>query len=109
MSAHFKKHGDEYLLSPAACLLMVADAIRSPDAGPAGKERSIHIISQVMEVARRMKFQKSSKLETMLLFGAEPAPMLALCDELVAHIGGWAVVAILRRAAASRTPGDVNG
>jgi hypothetical protein len=98
---HFKKQGDEYLLSPAACLVMVSDAIRSADAGPAGIERSIRVISQVMEVARLMKFEQSSKLETMLLFGAEPAPMLDMCDALAQHIGGWAVVAIMRRAAAS--------
>lgn len=109
MKEHFKKHGDEYLLSPAACLVMVSDAIRSPDAGPAGIERSIRIISQVMEVARLMKFEQASKLETMLLFGAEPAPMLALCDLLVKHIGGWAVVSILRRVATSSATGGANG
>jgi len=41
----------------------------------------------------------------MLLFGAEPAQMLPMCDELVQHIGGWAVLAIVRRIAATGTQG----
>lgn len=105
---HFKKHGDEYLLSPAAVLLMTSDAIRSADTSVAGKERSMRVISQVMEVARRMKFEQASRLETMLLFGAEPAQLLPMCDELVQHIGGWAVVAIVRRVAGAGTAGDAS-
>lgn len=103
MSKHFVRDGDQYLLSPAAVLLMTSDAIRSADTTVTGKERSMRVISQVMEVARRMKFEPASRLETMLLFGAEPAQLLPMCDELVQHIGGWAVVAIVRRVAATGT------
>lgn len=103
MSKHFVRDGDQYLLSPAAVLLMTSDAIRSADTTVTGKERSMRVISQVMEVAHRMKFEPASRLETMLLFGAEPAQLLPMCDELVQHIGGWAVVAIVRRVAATGT------
>jgi hypothetical protein len=103
VSKHFVRDGDQYLLSPAAVLLMTSDAICSADTSVAGKERSMRVISQVMEVARRMKFEQASRLETMLLFGAEPAQMLAVCDELVQHIGDWAVLAIVRRVAATGT------
>jgi hypothetical protein len=103
MNKHFVQNGDQYLLSPAAVLLMTSDAMRSADTTVAGKERSMRVISQVMEVARRMKFEQASTLETMLLFGAEPAQLLPMCDELVKHIGGWAVVAIVRRVAATGT------
>lgn len=106
MSKHFIPSGDEYLLSPAAVLLMTSDAIRSPDTSVAGKERSMRVISQVMEVARRMRFEQASILETMLLFGAEPEQLLPMCDALVQHIGGWAVVAIVRRVAASSADGS---
>lgn len=105
MNEHFVQDGDQYLLSPAAVLLMTSDAIRSADTTAVGKERSMRVISQVMEVARRMKFEPASTLETMLLFGAEPAQLLPLCDELVQHIGGWAVLAIVRRVAATGTQG----
>ena len=105
MKKHFVQDGDQYLLSPAAVLLMTADAIRSADTTVTGKERSMRVISQVMEVARRMKFEQASRLETMLLFGAEPSQLLPLCDELVQHIGGWAVVAIVRRIASTGTQG----
>jgi len=105
MNKHFVKDGDQYSLSPAAVLLMTSDAIRSADTTVAGKERSMRVISQVMEVARRMKFEQASTLETMLLFGAEPAQLLPMCDELVNSIGGWAVVAIVRRVAATGTQG----
>jgi hypothetical protein len=105
VSKHFVRDGDQYLLSPAAVLLMTSDAICSADTSVAGKERSMRVISQVMEVARRMKFEPASRLETMLLFGAEPAQLLPMCDELVQHIGGWAVVAIVRRIAATGTQG----
>lgn len=108
MKAHFTKRGGEYLLSPAAVLLMTSDAIRSADTSVAGKERSIRVINQVMEVARRMSFNQAATLETMLLFGGEPARMLAMCDELVQHIGGWAVVAIVRRVAASGATGGAS-
>jgi len=103
VSKHFVRDGDQYLLSPAAVLLMTSDAIRSADTSVTGKERSMRVISQVMEVARRMRFEQSSRVETMLLFGAEPAQMLPMCDELVQHIGGWAVLAIVRRVAATGT------
>lgn len=106
MSKHFVRDGDQYLLSPAAVLLMTSDAILSADTSVTGKERSMRVISQVMEVARRMKFEQAARLETMLLFGAESAQLLPLCDELVRHIGGWAVVAIVRRVAATGTAGD---
>jgi hypothetical protein len=106
MNKHFVKDGDQYLLSPAAVLLMTSDAMRSGDTTVAGKERSMRVISQVMEVARRMKFEPASTLETMLLFGAEPAQLLSMCDELAKHIGGWAVIAIVRRVAATGTAGD---
>lgn len=99
--------GDQYLLSPAAVLLMTSDAIRSADAGVAGKERSVRVINQVMDVARRMKFEQANDLETMLLFGAEPAQLLPMCEKLVQHIGGWAVLAIVRRVAAAGAQGDV--
>jgi len=105
MNKHFVQDGDQYLLSPAAVLLMTSDAVRSADTTVAGKERSMRVISQVMEVARRMKFEPASRLETMLLSGAEPAQLLPMCDELVQHIGGWAVVAIVRRVAASGAQG----
>jgi len=105
MSKHFVRDGDQYLLSPAAVLLMTSDAIRSADTTVAGKERSMRVISQVMEVARRMKFEQASRLETMLLFGAEPAQLLPMCDELAQHIGGWAIVAIARRAVAAGAQG----
>ena len=105
MNKHFVQDGDQYLLSPAAVLLMTSDAIRSADTTAAGKERSMRVISQVMEVARRMKFEPASTLETMLLFGADPAQLLPKCDELVQHIGGWAIVAIVRRVAATGTQG----
>jgi len=108
MKAHFTKSGGEYLLSPAAVLVLTSDAIRSNDTTIAGKERSMRVISQVMEVARRMKFEQADTLETMLLFGGEPTWMLAMCDELVQHIGGWAVVAIVRRVAASGATGDAS-
>lgn len=101
MSKHFVQDGDQYLLSPAAVLLMTSDAIRSADTTVRGKARSMRVISQVMEVARRMKFEQAHRLEAMLLFGAEPAQLLAVCDELVHHIGGWAVLAIVRRVAAT--------
>jgi len=103
MTKHFVQDGDQYLLSPAAVLLMTSDAIRSADTTARGKERSMRVISQVMEVARRMKFEQANRLETMLLFGAEPAQLLAVCDELVQHIGDWAVLAIVRRVAATGT------
>ena len=105
MNKHFIPNGDEYLLSPAAVLLMTSDAIRSPDTNVAGKERSMRVVSQVMEVARRMRFEQASALEAMLLFGAEPARLLPMCDALVQHIGGWAVVAIVKRVAASGARG----
>jgi len=105
VSKHFVKAGDQYLLSPAAVLLMISDEIQSAENTVAGKERFIRIISQVMEVARRMKFEQADSLETMLLFGAEPVQLLALCDELVQHIGGWAVLATVRRVAATGTQG----
>lgn len=105
MSKHFVQDGDHYLLSPAAVLVMTSDAIRSADTTVAGKERSMRVISQVMEVARRMKFEQADILETMLLFGGEPARLLPMCDALVQHIGGWAVVAIVKRIAASDAAG----
>ncbi|MGG7603512.1 hypothetical protein [Massilia sp. BKSP1R2A-1] len=105
MSKHFTPDGDQYLLSPAAALVMTSDAIRSSETSPAGKERSLRVITQVMEVARKMRFEQAGTLETMLLFGAESARLLALCDALVQHIGGWAVVAIVRRVAASGPEG----
>jgi len=105
MSKHFVQDGDQYLLSPAAILLMTSDAIRSADTTVRGKERSMRVISQVLEVARLMKFEQASWLETMLLFGAESAQLLPMCDELVQHIGGWAVIAIVRRVAATGAAG----
>lgn len=105
MNKHFVQDGDQYLLSPAAVLLMTSDAIRSAGTTGAGKERSIRVISQVMEVGRRMRFEQSSRVETMLLFGAKPAQMVPMCDELVQHIGGWAVLAIVRRVAATGIQG----
>lgn len=106
MSKHFIQKGDEYLLSPAAVLVMTSDAIRSSDTSSAGKERSLSIITQVMAVARRMRFEQADVLETMLLFGADPTRLLPLCDALVQRIGGWAVVAIVRRVANSGAEGD---
>lgn len=106
MTKHFIQASDQYLLSPAAVLVMTSDALRSTTASPAGKERSLRVITQVMEVARKMRFEQAATLETMLLFGAEPARLLPLCDALVQHIGGWAVVAIVRRVANSASEGD---
>jgi len=105
MSKHFVRDGDQYLLSPAAILLITSDSIRSADTSMAGKQRSMRVISQVMEVARWMKFEQASRLETMLLFGADPAQVLPMCDELAQHIGGWAIVAIARRAATAGAQG----
>lgn len=106
MSQHFVKHGDEYLLSPAAVLLMTSDALRSADTSAAGKECSLRVIVQVMAVARRMKFEQADSAEAMLLFGAEPARLLHLCEAVVECIGGWAVVAIVKNSLRTIKPGD---
>lgn len=106
MSKHFQKCGDEYLLSPAAVLLITSDALRSPDTTAAGKERSLSVINQVMAVARGVRFEQASAAEALLLFGGDPASVLAACEAIVQHIGGWAVVAIVRRVAATTPPGS---
>lgn len=106
MNKHFIRQGIGYLLSPAAVLLMTSEAIRSADTSLAGKERSMRVISQVMEVARRMNFEQAAAAETKLIFGAEPAQLLSICDAITQHIGGWAVVAIARRVTATATEGD---
>jgi hypothetical protein len=106
MNQHFQKHGDEYLLSPGAVLLITSDALRSGDTSVAGKERSVRVINQVMAVARGMKLEQADASEAMLLFGAEPARLLTVCEAVVQRIGGWAVVAIVQNSLRTIPPGD---
>lgn len=109
MTKHFIENGDEYQLSPAAVLLMVSDAFRAADTTPIGKERSLRIISRVMDVAREVRFEQADAVETALLFGGHPADLLAKCDAVAQHIGGWAVLAIARRVMAEAKKGNAHG
>ncbi|MDM5178486.1 hypothetical protein PO883_14910 [Massilia sp. DJPM01] len=96
MKKHFQKHGDEYLLSPAATLMMVADAIHCPDAATQGKARARRVLNATMAAARAAKFEQADILETMLLSGANAARVLPVCDALVTRLGAQAVIDIIR-------------
>lgn len=105
MRKHFQKHGDEYLLSPAATLFMVADAINCPDAGPQGKVRASRVLNATMEAARAARFEQADILETMLLSGADAARVLPMCDALVQRLGADVVIKIIRSGLDDVSPG----
>ena len=106
MKEHIKKHGDEYLLSPAATLTLISEAIHSPDSGPEGKVRSKRVIDQVMSAARGAMFQQADILETMLASNAKPARLLPLFDALVECVGAWRVAQITQEALADARGGN---
>ena len=101
MNVHFTKRGGEYLLSLAATLVMVADAIHSPDAGADGKVRAARVIDQVMAAARVAKFEQADILETMLAARAHAARLIPIFDALVARVGSHKVVDIIKQGLAS--------
>jgi hypothetical protein len=101
MREHFKKNGGEYLLSPAATLVLIADAIHSPDAGPAGKIRAKRVIDEVMAAARVTMFKQVDILETMLSSRTDPARLLPLFEDVVKHVNSWVVAEIVQRGLAS--------
>jgi len=106
MREHFKENGGEYLLSPAATLVLIADAIHSPDAGPAGKVRAKRVIDEVIAAARVAMFERTDILETMLSIRTDPARLLPIFDELVAHVNSWVIVEIVQRGLSSVPPGE---
>ncbi|MFB9242393.1 hypothetical protein IV454_16220 [Massilia antarctica] len=106
MKTHFQKHGDEYLLSPAATLMMVADAIHCPDAAPQGKARASRVLNATMAAARAAKFEQADILETMLLSGADAARVLPMCDALVQRLGPRVVIDIIRNGLSDVRQGD---
>lgn len=101
MKAHFTKRGGEYLLSLAATLVVVADAIHSPDAGADGKVRAARVIDQVMAAARAAKFEQADILETMLAARAHATRLIPIFDALVARVGSQKVVDIIQQGLAS--------
>jgi len=101
MKAHFTKRGGEYLLSLAATLVVVADAIHSPDAGADGKARAARVIEQVMAAARAAKFEQADILETMLAARAHATRLIPVFDALVGRVGSQKVVEIIQQGLAS--------
>lgn len=106
MREHFREHGDEFLLSPAAVLVLTADAIHSPDTTPAGKARAKRVIEVVMKAARTAMFEQADILETMLVTGPTTARLLPMCDDLVKRIGSEFVVQTVRQVLGIRPLGD---
>jgi len=94
---HFKEKDGEFLLSMAATLVVIAEAIRSPDAGADGKARAQRVIDEVMAAGRTARFEQTEILETMLASGAEAARLLRMCDDLVRCVGAAVVIAIIQR------------
>ncbi|MEW6023568.1 MAG: hypothetical protein AB1807_15675 [Pseudomonadota bacterium] len=103
MKAHFTKRGGEYLLSLAATLVVVADAIHSPDSGAEGKVRAACVIDQVMAAARAAKFEQADILETMLAARAHATRLIPVFDALVGRVGSQKVVEIIQQGLASAT------
>jgi len=101
MKAHITKHDGEYVLSLAATLVVVADAIHSPDAGAEGKIRAARVIEQVMAAARAAKFEQADILETMLAAHAHATRLIPVFDALVARVGSQKVVEIIQQGLAS--------
>lgn len=101
MKAHFTKRGGEYLLSLAATLVLVADAIYSPDAGADGKARAARVIEKVMTAARAVKFEQVDILETMLADRAHASRLIPVFDALVTRVGSQQVVEIIQQGLAS--------
>lgn len=97
MKRHVKKHGDEYLLSPAATLTLIACAVHDPEAGPAGTARARRTIDQVVAVARVEKFEQLDILETMLAAEVDGKRLLPVFDALVKCVGAWRVTQIVRQ------------
>ena len=106
MNKHFKKHGDEYLLSPAATLTQIARAIHAPDAGPAGTARSRRAIEQVIAAARAEKFEQLDILETLLAADVDGKRLLPVFDALVKCVGSWRVTQIVQQALADAQGGE---
>jgi hypothetical protein len=97
MTKHFQEAGGEYLLSAAATLTLIADAIHSPDAGPAGKVRAKRVIDEVMAAARATRFGQADILETMLSTRTDPVRLLPLFEEVVKHVNSWVIAEIVQR------------
>jgi hypothetical protein len=106
MKQHFRKHDDEYLLSPAAALVMVADAIHSPDAGLAGKARAKQVLDDALAAARCAKFEQVDILETLLASRAHVTRLLPIFDALVKCVGSSLVASLMQRALNSVPPGE---
>lgn len=106
MREHFREHGDEFLLSPAAVLVLTADALHAPDTPPAGKARAKRVIEVVMQAARAAMFEQADILETMLMNGPVTARLLPTCDDLVKRIGSEFVVQAVRQVLGARPLGD---
>lgn len=97
MKEHFKDKSGEFLLSMAATLVVIAEAIRSPDAGADGKARAQRVIDEVMAAGRAARFEQTDILETLLASGAEASRLLRMCDDLVRCVGATVVAAIIRK------------
>ncbi|MFT0532227.1 hypothetical protein ACMHYJ_05240 [Castellaniella hirudinis] len=97
-SDHIRRHGDEYLFSPAATLSFVSDAINSPDATDEGKVRAFRIIDEMLKEGRVKRFPRIDVLETVLLRPSDPRRRLEVCDSFVKHIGNDEYMAVLERA-----------
>ena len=106
MKEHVKEKDGELLLSMAATLVVIAEAIRSPDAGADGKVRARRVIEEVMAAGRAEKFAQTDILETMLASGAEAPRLLQMCDDLVRCVGAAVVVAIIQKQLGAIPRGD---
>jgi hypothetical protein len=103
---HFKEKDGEFLLSMAATLVVIAEAIRSPDSGADGKVRARRVIEEVMAAGRAEMFAQADILETMLASGAETPRLLRMCDDLVRCVGAAAVVTIIQKQLGAIPRGD---
>ena len=90
---------DEYLLSPAGCLLMCSNAVHDPDAGEQGKARAARVIRAVLDVARVDGYTQGQIAETVLLdVGQSMERKKDIALELAGILGGEKFIASMCRA-----------
>lgn len=90
---------DEYLLSPAGCLLMCSNAVHDPDAGAQGKTRAARLIRAVLDAARAAGYTRGQIAETVMLDAGQSLERKQdVALELARIVGGDGFIEAMRRA-----------
>lgn len=96
-SDHFRPNGDDYLVSPAGVLAIMATAVSDPTCSRTGRARAQWVVNEVIREAKHTRYPGLDVLETVLKMPADRNRLMEQCDSFVKHIGNDRYVAILVR------------